>query len=368
MKRLLILLSILSLAIVGSLFLPSPEATAQSMLRQGQVANYCADAGSTDAYACNMSPALAAYTTGACYAFKANTVNTGASTLNLNSLGAKTIKKPTATTFADLADADIRAGQIVQVCYDGTNMVMISQLGNAGGGTAVTPSTRNTYANLPTCDSTIIGQLFYPTDTPKYAQCNGTSWQWFVWDYAITLPPTSSWTSTGGGDTTTTPTGSVLLVQASGGGALAASLRAVPAAPFTITATLRMFATGDYNGCGIIVSDGTTDGAGNQLSMMIKDTPTEGPSLRVDLWTNFSNFVSNKYGTDNGLNRNGPIQMRYKDDNTTRYWQVSVNSGTWTTLHSEARTTTFTATNIGLVCTSPTGHFAQNLLLGWEVE
>ena len=40
--------------------------------------NYCADAGTTDAYACSLSPAITAYTTGGRYSFKANTANTGA--------------------------------------------------------------------------------------------------------------------------------------------------------------------------------------------------------------------------------------------------------------------------------------------------
>lgn len=96
--------------------------------------NYCADVGSSDAYACNLSPAITAYAVGGHYFFKANTVNTGAATINFNSLGAVPIKKYTSTGGADLADADIRAGAIVEVIYDGTNMQLVNQLGNAGGG------------------------------------------------------------------------------------------------------------------------------------------------------------------------------------------------------------------------------------------
>lgn len=98
--------------------------------------NYCADAGSSDAYACTIDPAITAYTTGAHYFIKANTVNTGAATITLNSIagGAKTIKKYTSTGGADLADGDIRAGQVVELVYDGTNMQMVSGLGNSGSG------------------------------------------------------------------------------------------------------------------------------------------------------------------------------------------------------------------------------------------
>jgi hypothetical protein len=86
------------------------------------------DAGATDAYAVTVAPAPAAYVTGMTVVFKANTANTGAATLNVNSLGAKTIKK-----FADqdLGDNNIKAGGWHVVVYDGTNFQLLSAL-NAG--------------------------------------------------------------------------------------------------------------------------------------------------------------------------------------------------------------------------------------------
>lgn len=84
--------------------------------------NYCADSGSNDTYACNVSPAVPGYVAGACYTFKANTANVGPATINLNSLGAKTITMAGAT----LPDNAIRAAQVVTVCYDGTNMQLQS--------------------------------------------------------------------------------------------------------------------------------------------------------------------------------------------------------------------------------------------------
>lgn len=98
----------------------------------------CEDAGGTDAYACNLLPVPTAYgnVSGGvlCGIFKANTANTGAASINFNSIGAKTIKKVAGGVTTDLASNDIRAGQMVDVCYDGTNMQMQSLLGNAPGG------------------------------------------------------------------------------------------------------------------------------------------------------------------------------------------------------------------------------------------
>jgi len=89
---------------------------------------YAADAGANDTYVVTLSPVPVAYTTGMTVRFKANTINTGAATLNVNGLGAKTIVKGNSAT---LADGDIAAGSVVQVIYDGTNFRLI-------GGQAIT--------------------------------------------------------------------------------------------------------------------------------------------------------------------------------------------------------------------------------------
>lgn len=92
---------------------------------------FAADAGANDTYTATLSPVPTSYVTGTHYRFKANTANTGACTINFNGLGAKTIKKAAGGITTDLADNDIRAGQWVDLVYDGTNMQMQSMLGNS---------------------------------------------------------------------------------------------------------------------------------------------------------------------------------------------------------------------------------------------
>lgn len=87
--------------------------------------DYIASATGSDAYAITVAPAPTAYVTGQKFTFKADVANTGAATLNVNSLGAKTIKK---NVTVDLATNDIIANSIVTVVYDGTNF----QLDNGG--------------------------------------------------------------------------------------------------------------------------------------------------------------------------------------------------------------------------------------------
>jgi hypothetical protein len=94
----------------------------------------CTDTGITDAYACTASPAQTSYAAGLEVLFRPNTANAGAATLNIDSLGAVTIKKVAGGITTDLADNDLRAGQFALLVYDGANFQVISQLGNAGDG------------------------------------------------------------------------------------------------------------------------------------------------------------------------------------------------------------------------------------------
>lgn len=121
--------------------------------------NYCADAGSTDAYACNLSPAITAYVPGACYLIKANTANTGAASLALNGLSAIPIK----LQGADPANNTIVANQMVQMCYDGTNMQLQSAAPSAGGGGGTTYTAGVGViisGNVISLDGSVVGSVF----------------------------------------------------------------------------------------------------------------------------------------------------------------------------------------------------------------
>jgi hypothetical protein len=108
------------------------DAVNAATLQNGNLV-YSADIGTADNYAVSLPIAPAAYSTGMTVTFKAANTNTGvAATLNVNSLGPKSIKKQGAAS--DLASGDIAAGQMVTAVYDGTNFQIVGQLGNASGG------------------------------------------------------------------------------------------------------------------------------------------------------------------------------------------------------------------------------------------
>lgn len=84
---------------------------------------YSSDTGTANAYAVSLNPAPTVYTTGMMISFMASNANTGVSTININSLGIKTIKK---NISSDLAGGDIKAGQVILLVYDGTNFQFAS--------------------------------------------------------------------------------------------------------------------------------------------------------------------------------------------------------------------------------------------------
>lgn len=79
------------------------------------VYQFAEDAEANDTYAITIAGWSSAYATGQVVYFLANTANTGAATLNINGIGAKTIKKQ---NDQDLATGDIEAGQVVVVAYN----------------------------------------------------------------------------------------------------------------------------------------------------------------------------------------------------------------------------------------------------------
>ena len=98
-------------------------------IQDGGLIFQATDSGSANTYAIALTPAVTAYVAGQVFHFKAANASSGASTLNVNALGAKNIKKK---NDQDIAAGDIEQNAIVSVIYDGTSFQMLSQLGTSG--------------------------------------------------------------------------------------------------------------------------------------------------------------------------------------------------------------------------------------------
>jgi len=121
---------------------------------------YGADAGSNDTYVITLAASPISYKAGMMFTFKANTRNTGACTLNVNSVGAVTIKKE---GTLDLADGDIEAGAIYTVVYDGTNFQLMNPKGSAPTGSMMMWVGASAPTGWLLCDASAVSRTTYAT-------------------------------------------------------------------------------------------------------------------------------------------------------------------------------------------------------------
>ncbi len=101
---------------------PDGIAYNQGTVGIGGAFNYAIDTAANDTYVATVQ-GITAYNAGLVIWLNPVTDNTGACTLNINSLGAKSLKTVLA---ADPGDSHIDAAQIVPLVYDGTNFVILT--------------------------------------------------------------------------------------------------------------------------------------------------------------------------------------------------------------------------------------------------
>lgn len=80
--------------------------------------------GTADALTASLTISPGSYTTGLRFTVKAASSNTGAATININSLGAKSIVQPNGSTA--LTAGQIQANYILDLFYDGTSAVLLN--------------------------------------------------------------------------------------------------------------------------------------------------------------------------------------------------------------------------------------------------
>lgn len=105
---------------------------------QGSTFTYAAATGTANNFIVTLAPPPASYTTGMVVRFTSNMTITGASTLNVNGLGAIAIKKDVNIA---MQTGDVITNQLCEVIYDGTNFQLISNLNGT-----VTQNTQSIFA------------------------------------------------------------------------------------------------------------------------------------------------------------------------------------------------------------------------------
>ena len=104
---------------------------------------YGAASGSANAYSVTLSPAPSGYVAGMFVAVKINVTNTGSSTINVNGLGAKTIKKPNGS---NVSSGNLVINSIYSLRYNGTNFILQGE-GSEGNAVAGDVLSGKTFSN-----------------------------------------------------------------------------------------------------------------------------------------------------------------------------------------------------------------------------
>ncbi len=151
-------------------------------------------AGSSNAYTMTCNQGITAYADGQRFSFRADRNNTGAATLNIDSRGAKALRKVQGGTLAALVADDIVEKGIYDVVFNSADDVFV--ILGAGHGSQPADATLTSLSGL----SLSAGDTLYATAADTLARlAKGTARQAYVMNAGATAPewadPNYTWSS-----------------------------------------------------------------------------------------------------------------------------------------------------------------------------
>ena len=304
---------------------------------QNEAYVFGADTGSANAYAVSLTPAPSAYAAGMVVVFQAANGNTSASTLNVNGLGTKAIKR---NATAALVSGDIVANQLVVAIYDGTNFQLVASAPNNNSSTTVVLS--GGYASRPAAATP--GRIYVPTDTIVYSEDNGSAWINFGPQFPLHDPTLFTWTSSTVAPATVDTSKGVVRVVDNNATYYTYVYKSLPTAPYTITVALMPYhATTSHVGTGWLDS---TSGKFAPFYFRF-----QAPGFGCDHYTDqISGGSGPFYTTFSPTGAYGtflPVMwFRLIDDGTTRYGYTSADGISWWLWGSEGNTSFITADSV----------------------
>ncbi|MCU1338922.1 MAG: hypothetical protein JWO19_4503 [Bryobacterales bacterium] len=243
-------------------------------------------------------------------------------------------------------------------CGAGNYPLGVDTGGNAQNCTAAAggPSiTSGAYSSLPgTCTHTSTqSDMYYITDAPYVAVCTATNtWQLKWNNYNVTAPPTCAaltMINQGGNTTNTcTNTGPALTFAVTPGSASCCQnwfgVQTAPATPYSFTTRMN-FSNGNaaFLNAGIIFRNSSS---GKAVALEFYNQ-----TLRVEYWsaTTTDGGSLTTLATIGGISSAGVITLKILDDGTNRKYYWSGDGVNFMLLYLEARTTNFTADQVGFV-------------------
>lgn len=279
---------------------------------------YCASASATTAnYTCAMTPALTAYTSGMVVHWRPD-VNSiaGVVTLNINTLGAKPVRRMDGSTNPTVDD--IVAGQLYLLWYDGATFRLPGATSSSGGG-GTTVQKDGPYLQVASSFYLMPGM------------------------YAATKPNAATWAdASSGGTWATLDGGTMALTAAAGSGGNWRIRHSSRGAATTVTFAVQCLAHGDGSGnsrCAVFLRES----ASGRLMMIefARQELSNARTVQAGCWTNPTSFsgVGLFNGTVSALsNSNAYVRFQFAAGNVNFQVSQSGLSGTWMQMGSWSQT------------------------------
>jgi hypothetical protein len=149
-----------------------------------------------------------------------------------------------------------------------------------------------------------------------------------------------SWVNQGGASVAYVNDALVLVCPPTAGNSLRIQKVTLPAAPYTVTARLRLMKINATGGGGLVLRQ-SSDG---KLIRIV----FEQNAFTVDKFTNETTYGGSQYITTLALDANCPLRwVRIQDDNTNRKVSLSADGVNWIVIHSVGRTDFCTPDQVG---------------------
>lgn len=297
----------------------------------------------------------------------ANTV-TGATTININSLGAVAVTKNGTTALANL---DMLAGGIYPLTYDGTRFVLTQNL-PAGGGTGATISS-GAFGSAPSCSSSPF--IYLANDAGVVGYCNGSST--LTWKYGPLIV-----TPFGTGDTSwynqTSATvaadhgaeGVILTSTAGAGVNIQARIKATASTPYTQIGCFNLYNPTQFASAGLLWTDGTNVSTSKIITFNITSINTGPSQIAVQKQTGATGaaaaYTLSNSTTPTSISQNA-VCFALVDDGTNRKYGYSYDKQNWISVLSTLRTDFLTPTQMGYyVNTNTSSAIVVEHLFDWE--
>ena len=224
----------------------------------------------------------------------------------------------------------------------------------------------------PAADTVNSGTLYFPTDGYYPARSTGSLWAsqpQMGASINVRNPPavaTLSGVKLNGTYSTLVADGDGLLVTMSGNNSATNNvetyLTPVLAAPYTFTVGIDYMQLWpiNYTGLGITLADGALNTS--EMVVFYFTGLTSGiPTIDLQKWTNYA-WTADYYASSFHTTLPLRVFLRFRDNNTTRFSELSTDGRNWYLIHSVGRTDFITPTHCGLVIYQNTSTVATNIV------